>query len=301
MKNPLLSARIRTAVREELVGWTLGTIGDLFEAEGFVAALDHSPRVSGERRAYVEQFYAGIDWTNWDQVRRVLRVIEAVLDRMRATEQTETYGASIAQNRAALETLLRRDGFEFDELGAIRPQWEVLTQQSLLDLPDESAIPGHIRRMWEAVESRPEQSISAAKDAIESAARHALAVLGVETPPKPKFPALVDLVQRSLKLHPATVAPDAKGAESIVGMLGSLATIANKIDEFRNLYGDGHGRPAKVAGLTPRHSRFVARCADAYVGMLLDTLDAPGAPWRRHAQGAQGVTVAGEGSTSRTR
>jgi len=134
------------------------------------------------------------------------------------------------------------DGFTFDEYNSIRPQWEVLTQPSIQCLPDESAIPGHIRRMWEAVEARPEQSISAAKDAIESAARHVLGVLGVAVPPKPKFPALVELVQTSLKLHPKTVAPDSKGAELVVGMLGSLANIANKIDEFRNLYGDGHGQ-----------------------------------------------------------
>lgn len=185
------------------------------------------------------------------------------------------------KSRVSLETLLRRDGFELDEHNAIRARGEALTQASVQSLPDESAIPGHIRRMWAAVEDRPEQSISAAKDAIESAARHTLNVLDIEVPLKPKFPALVELVQRSLKLHPKTVAPDAKGAGSLVSMLGSLANIANKIDEFRNLYGDGHGRVSRPAGLTSRHSRFIARCADAYVGMLLDTLDAPGAPWRK--------------------
>jgi hypothetical protein len=77
------------------------------------------------------------------------------------------------------------------------------------------------------------------------------------------------------------VAPDGKGADVLITALGSLANIANKIDEFRNLYGDGHGRPTKTAGLTSRHARLVARCADAYVVMLLDTLDAPGAPWRK--------------------
>jgi hypothetical protein len=77
------------------------------------------------------------------------------------------------------------------------------------------------------------------------------------------------------------VAPDQKGADAIIPLLGSLANIANKTDEFRNLYGDGHGRATKVAGLTPRHARLVARCTDAYVGMLLETLTSPSAPWRR--------------------
>jgi hypothetical protein len=44
--------------------------------------------------------------------------------------------------------------------------------------------------------------------------------------------------------------------------------------------------PGVVEGLTLRpagHARLVAGCADAYVGMILDTLEAPGAPWRDHA------------------
>lgn len=284
MKAELLSARIRMAVREELVGWTLGAIGDLFQSEGFVADLNHNPRVSGDRRTYVEQFYVRIDWTDWDEVRRMLRIVEAVLDQMRVREQTETYGDAIANNRERIEAVLRRDGFSFDEQNAIRPRWEVLTQESVRRLPDESAIPGHLRRMWDAVEERPEQAISAAKDGIESAAKHVLTTLGVELTGKEKFPSIVDSVQRELKLHPKTVAPDTKGAEVLVATLGSLANIANKIDEFRNLYGDGHGRPTKTAGLTSRHARLVARCADAYVGMLLDTLAAPGAPWRKSAE-----------------
>jgi Abortive infection C-terminus len=92
---------------------------------------------------------------------------------------------------------------------------------------------------------------------------------------------LVDRVQKELRLHPTTVAPDQKGADAIIALLGSLANIANKIDEFRNLYGDGHGRSTKVAGLTSRHAMLVARCTGAYVGMILDTLTSPSAPWQK--------------------
>ena len=276
-----MSARIRVAVREELVGWTLATIADLFHAEGFAADPDCTPNVGGERRRYVEQFYAAVDWTDWDQVRRMLRVVESVLDSLRRREIVDAaYAEAIADSRQQIERLLARDGYFIDDRGAIRPSWEVLTQDSVVNLPEASAIPGHLRRMWDAVEDRPEQAISAAKDAIESAAKHALQVLGIEMTGKEKLPNLIDKAHRALRLHPTTVAPDAKGAEVIVATLGSLATIAYKLDELRNLYGDGHGRPTLIGGLTSRHSRFAARCADAYIGMLLDTLDAPRAPWR---------------------
>jgi len=258
------------AIREELVGWPLGAIGDLFHAEGFSADHDYEPKVGGARRGYVEQFYAPVDWSDWDQVRRMLRVVEAVLDNMRLREINDAaYADAIAHSREHVERLLSRDGYSIDDEGAIRPRWQVLTQESVTKLPDESAIPGHLRRMWDAVEERPEQAISAAKDAIESTAKHALRVIGSELTGKEKLPKLVDQAQKALRLHPMTVAPDAKGAEVIVATLGSLATIATKIDELRNLYGDGHGRPTVIGGLTSRHSRFAARCADAYVGMVL--------------------------------
>lgn len=168
-----------TTSSKRLVGWTLGTIGDAFEAEGFRPDTSYQPNMGGERRSFVEQHYHAIDWTDWDQVRRMLRVIEAVLDRLRDLEDSDAYGNAL-KAREGIETLLRRDGFEFDEHNTIRPRWEVLTQQSVQGLPDESAIPGHLRRMWEAVELRPEQSISAAKDAIEGTAKHALRVVGAE-------------------------------------------------------------------------------------------------------------------------
>ncbi len=269
-KGDLVSLRIRVEVRELLVGWTLQTIGDLFQSEGFTADPQHVPAVNGQRRGYVEQFYAAIDWAEWDQVRRYLRVVERVRD-----ECTEP------ESLRRLDTMLKRDGFEIDEHGAIRPRGTVLTAETVRALPPESAIPGHLERMWASVEERPEQSISAAKDAIEATAKHALAVLGVALSGRERFPDLIQLVQKELKLHPATVAPTQEGAEAIKRVLGGLANIALGVDDLRNLYGDGHGRPTRQVRLTPRHSGLAAHCAEAYVRMLLETLTDPDAPWRR--------------------
>ncbi len=252
------------------MGWTLQTIGDLFEAEGFTADLQHEPAVGGARRSYVEQFYAGIDWTAWGAVERYLRVVERVRDECQSPETLK-----------ALDRLLARDGFTIAVEGAIRPKWMALTAQTVRTLPAESAIPGHLDRMWANVEERPEQAISAAKDAIEATAKHALGVLGAPLTGRERFPDLVQRVQKELKLHPATVGPTQKGAEAIVRVLGGLASIALGVDELRNLYGDGHGRATRLAQLTSRHSRLAARCADAYVQMVLETLEAPDAPWRR--------------------
>lgn len=277
--SDLVSVRIRNSVREHLVDWTLATIGDLFTGEGFVADLGFDPPVSGQRREYVEQFYAAIDWSDPQHVQRYLRVVEQVLDSL-ATEPMLGGAQNASPERLKLVTLLERDGFRLDERGRLRPDSDMAFTRSVADLDLDSAIPGHLARMWGNVEVRPEQAISAAKDAMESAARHVLTVTGSGTTGKEKFPALCDAAQRAIQLHPTGVAPDAKGAESVRGILGGLSKVAIGVNEVRNLYGDGHGRAKRVSGLTERHARLVARCADAYVGILLDTLEAPGAPWR---------------------
>lgn len=271
LERNLVSTRVRIAVREALVGRTLREITNLFEVEGF-NAIDQPDRLSGQRRNLVERFYAGIDWTCRDDVRRYLRVVESLLP-SRAQAAIEGAGD--------LESLVVRDGFIVEASGAIRPTWEVLTSDAIVSLPPESAIPDHLRRMWASVEDRPEQSISAAKDAIESTLKHSLALLGTTPTGRETFPQLVDAVQKALGLHPRNVAPDKSGAEFIIKILGGLAGIAKSTDDLRNLYGDGHGRAVRVVGLTSRHSRLVARCADAYIEMILDTLNAPGAPWRK--------------------
>src|SRR5690606_12044089 len=70
--------RVRIAFREELVGWYLRAIDDLFQAEGFRPGPDN-PAVSGERRSRVEQYYSAVDWDSLDETSRVLRVFEEVL------------------------------------------------------------------------------------------------------------------------------------------------------------------------------------------------------------------------------
>ena len=271
----LISNRVRTAAREDMVGFTLAQIRDLFEVEGFLA-VDQPDRFGGQRRNYVEQFYADIDWANWDDVSRFISILEAVLP---TREYVDLNGSS------ELERLLLREGFTIDPAGAIRPAGGLLTAPPVTNLPSDSAIPDHLRRMWTFVTDRPEQSISAAKDAIEATAKHVLHELGDTLTGREDLPELVRHTQQKLKLHASSVAPDQTGADVIVKILGSLAALALSTNELRNLYGDGHGRVKKVAGLTSRHSRLVARCTEAYVGMLLETLDAPGAPWQVRRSG----------------
>jgi hypothetical protein len=110
-RTPLVSVNVRREAREYLVGWTLREIGDLFHDHGFSADMTHDPQTSGERRTYVEQFYSVVDWSDRDQVERMLPVFEALLDDADSRETTDANAAS-AMWSAKFARLLSRDGFE---------------------------------------------------------------------------------------------------------------------------------------------------------------------------------------------
>jgi hypothetical protein len=55
-------------------------------------------------------------------------------------------------------------------------------------------------------------------------------------------------------------------------VLGALSQAALGVNELRNDYGSGHGRPHRASGLTPRHARLAAQSADTWVRFVLDTM-----------------------------
>ena len=91
--------------REWLVGWTLRTIADVFNGQGFVPAnLDESKLPGGQRRNLVACFYANIDPNNSNQVRRLLAVYEEILF---------VVPPEYEAGKQKLIRRLERDGFEF--------------------------------------------------------------------------------------------------------------------------------------------------------------------------------------------
>jgi hypothetical protein len=79
-------------------------------------------------------------------------------------------------------------------------------------------------------------------------------------------------VQTALKLHPDTIAPTAKGRETIVRILSNLSQVAVGVAELRNEYGPDHGRRRATTGLRPRHAHLAVGAAGTYVRLLLETL-----------------------------
>ncbi|MEO6863875.1 MAG: abortive infection family protein [Gemmatimonadaceae bacterium] len=77
--------------------------------------------------------------------------------------------------------------------------------------------------------------------------------------------------REALKLLPSDIPEEAKDAEAMKRLLGSLGAVAQGLAELRNLYGTGHGRSGKRRGIEPRHARLASGAAAALVTFLLET------------------------------
>ncbi len=81
MSDELISKKTRQVFREYLVGWTLREISDEFDAADVPCDMEYTPPVSGQRRSLVEQYYHGVDWTDRQDMQKVLRAYDGVLAR----------------------------------------------------------------------------------------------------------------------------------------------------------------------------------------------------------------------------
>ena len=102
-------------------------------------------------------------------------------------------------------------------------------------------------RINRALPDDPAQAIGSAKELVEATAKTVLAELSVPFDDMTaKLPQLIDLAQRTLRLHPAATTPGPDGSNSVKRILGGLISIAIGIGELRNeRYGTGHTHPPR--------------------------------------------------------
>jgi hypothetical protein len=109
MPRELISRRTRREFQKWLVGWTLRTISDLFDNhEVKFISLPEDQLPGGQRRSLVECYYASIDWSNPQDVRRILNVYEDILIEIPATEE---------EGRQKLTRYLEKDGYIYTTVG----------------------------------------------------------------------------------------------------------------------------------------------------------------------------------------
>ncbi len=253
---------MRREFRELSSGWgTLRLIEDAFETEGFVAG-DASAE-HGQRRGLFDAYANYIDWSSYEQVSRALRVFEEILSWLNGGDP---------KTIDKLRRLLDHDGYTLGDQCQIRQtsyRWQL--KLPLEHISDATSIVEHLGRLDPG---DPPLAISSAKALIEATCKHVLEELGTPYDDKADIPSLVRSVQQTLKVSPDTIAPTAKGRETIIRILSNLSQVTVGIAELRNEYGPDHGRTRSSGGLGPRHAQLAVGTAHTYCYFLLETLNA---------------------------
>jgi hypothetical protein len=273
MRKEIISPRTRQLFREHFVGTTLGTITDKFGAAGISPLLEYDPPFNGQRRILVEQHYCTLDFTNWEDIQKLLDVFGSVL--ADAEDEIERYAPGPSQQAVRdsfdkLTRALRHDGFEYRDGKVVARGHapDVARVAAHLDLPE---LHRQIDRMRTAVDGDPRLAIGTAKELVETTCKTILRDRSVDIDPAWDIPRLVKEARKTLRLLPEDVPDAAKGAETIKRVLNSLASVTTGLAELRGLYGTGHGPDGRVKGLSPRHARLAVGAASTLAAFLLET------------------------------
>jgi len=275
----LIPAIVRAEVTNGLAEYSLAKIEQWFATGRFRAPEDLDLGQGQMRRTLVAAIDATIDFGAPEQAQRYLNVVERFLDQLEDTAASTTHPWASDTRRKILRELARID-ITPDIRGRLLLPSRFTSSRTLANAPDESGIRLAIT-MLERSDAAPEERIGSAKELIEATVKFALDELGEAYGPAEDLGALAKRLHARLKVDPAGVAPTAKGAETIVRVLGGLWSIPVGIAELRNAgYGTGHGRATRISGIKPRHAELAARSAVAYATFILETLRDPDAPWR---------------------
>ncbi|RKT86345.1 abortive infection Abi-like protein [Saccharopolyspora antimicrobica] len=267
-------ATIRALLDEFAASWTIRTIEDVFTDAGIVpVAPGEAPEEQGERRTTARQYLHSLDLSDPRDCLTLMPVFELVLEDMMNWDGTP------APQRVRLLERLRRDGFERQPDGTIRPTSAVVLPTLPSSQVDEAVLREHLTRLERGLEGDPAVVIGSSKELIESVCKLVLQRLTIEYDENDDVPALVKVTLKALKLHPETLAPTAPAGEAVKRILGSLASMAVGVAELRNKIGTGHGRGVTLK-LSPRHAHLAAGAATTFARLLLETLEDPEAPWR---------------------
>jgi hypothetical protein len=166
-----------------------------------------------------------------------------------------------------LESL--RPGRRTTTIGPVGIRLDELEASSLLD-PE--VIEAFRQRMSQLGTLRTvSASIGAAKELVEAVHKAALGCLS-EPPPKPRDDFLLTAKRVRVALDRKQPAPDANGSNTLLLFQTHQAGLLQDLDEWRNLFGDGHGRTSFPQALATRHGRLAIDIAETYVRFLVTTL-----------------------------
>ena len=268
MSGDIISKKTRYEFREYLTTWVLRQIEGEFDAADIPCKTDYTPATRGQRRSLVEQYYATLDFKKWEDVRKLLKVYENILN---YTVDNCVNGTPTEATRLA--TWLEKDGFAYRDREIVSlPGIPLLPHiKSISTEFNSDHMARQIKRMEESVDKDPVLAIGSAKELVETCCKTILTERNRPIAKGTDIPTLIKSTLKELRLVPQDVPDTSKGAETIKRLLSNLGTVTQGLAELRGLYGSGHGKDARVKGLGPRHARLAVGAAATLAVFLFDT------------------------------
>lgn len=279
MKKEIISKSTRLKFREFLVGRTLRDIEMVFDSQYIHCDLDYNPKVSGQRRTLVEQYYHTIDFNNWSDVSKLIRVYEEILFGLNNQINSQYFDFNNNNNDSFalkafnnLVSYLERDGFKFENgnLVQINQTPALLHVKTITEEFGYDYISRKIDNMVKVIESDTDEAIGIAKELIESCCKHILEAKN-KNYNNYDMPTLVKETLKELKLTPDDIEEDKRISKPSKKILGSLSRIAHGMTELRNYFGDGHGKGISFKPLPPRYAKLAVGAASTWVNFVFET------------------------------
>lgn len=260
-------------------GYSIAQIRQWFASEHFPELPDLGLGQGQMRRTLVTAIDGTIDFSAPADAQRYLRVVERLLEQLADTAKETPHPWAGQMTTKILRELARADIVP-DVRERLPLPGRVAASRTLASARDETGIRLAITGLARAG-IEPEERIGLAKELVEATIKFALDELGEAYSRTADLGDLAKQLHGRLKMDPAGVAPTAKGATTIIRVLGGLAGIPAGLAELRNEgYGTGHGRSRRISGIKERHADLAARSSIAYATFIVDTINDPGAPWR---------------------
>lgn len=198
---------------------------------------------------------------------RARELVDGLLAEMRAGYCFDPNHPEYEQTRVgAAQAAFRRQGWELTNDGQLR-------QAGVIDVDTggRSALDEQLARLQGSIDD-PALAIGSAKDLLEAVAKFVLEELSGSVPANADFGNLWYLARDRLGIHPKDFADTQPGASHVRVILQSAWTIAEQVNELRNLQGTGHGRTLPT-GITPEMAVLVVREACSVAEFTLRALD----------------------------
>lgn len=198
---------------------------------------------------------------------RARELVEAILTHLRVAGAFDPERGGYDQDvvRSA-QRALRRIGWQLDDDGCLSPLGVADVATGGRDALDEQ-----LNRLRRASDD-PALLVGTAKDLLEAVAKFVLQELGMPYRQNADFNELWYHARDRLGIHPKDVASSLPGAAAIQAVMQSAWTIAEAVNQLRNLQGTGHGRTLPT-GVTTEMALFVVREACGVAEYVLTTLD----------------------------